>query len=81
MSSILEQAVEVREKRVALERSCAELRLSKAEWTTYAIAAGEAMKIAEDGLRNAFVMLDRLNQLAKEEIARIGAMKSEGEAG
>lgn len=81
MSSILEQAVDVREKRAALERSCKELRDLKGAWTGHAIAASNAMKIADDGLRNAWVMLDSLNQLAKEEIARISAIKPEGEAG
>jgi hypothetical protein len=43
----------------------------KGDWAAYDIAAGEAMKIADDGLRNAWNMLDRLNQLAKTEIGRM----------
>jgi hypothetical protein len=73
MANILEQAVEVREKKEELERSCKRLRDLKGDWTCHAIAASNAMKIADDGLKNTWVMLDRLNQLAKEEIARISA--------
>ena len=66
--TLLERAAEVRERRAAIERTCQELRQLKGNWTAHAIAADEAMKIADDGLRNAWAMLDRLNQLAKAEI-------------
>ena len=69
--TLLDRAAEVRERSAALKRTCQDLRGIDAEWTTYAIAAEEAMRIADDGLRNAWNMLDRLNQLAKEEIARL----------
>ncbi len=69
--TLLDRAAEVRERNAALKRTCQELRQIDAEWTTYAIAAEEAMRIADDGLRNAWNMLDRLNQLAKEEIGRM----------
>ena len=66
--TLLERAAEVRERRAAIERTCQELRQLKGNWTAHATAADEAMKIADDGLRNAWAMLDRLNQLAKAEI-------------
>jgi hypothetical protein len=69
--TLLERAAEVRERRAALERTCQELRQLKGDWTAHAIAADEAMKIADDGMRNAWAMLDRLNQLAKAEIGRM----------
>lgn len=74
--TLLEQAAEVRERRATLERTCQELRQLKGDWTAHAIAADEAMKIAEDGLRNAWNMLDRLNQLAKAEIGRLATPNS-----
>lgn len=69
--TLLERAAEVRGRRAALERTCRELRQLKGDWTAHAIAADEAMKIADDGLRNAWTMLDMLNQLAKAEIGRM----------
>ena len=75
--TLLERAAEVRERRAALERACQEIRQLKGEWTTHSIAADEAMKIADDGLRNAWNMLDRLNQLAKEEIGRMATANAE----
>ena len=75
--TLLDRAAEVRERNAALKRTCQELRQIDAEWTTYAIAAEEAMRIADDGLRNAWNMLDRLNQLAKEEIGRMATANVE----
>ena len=75
--TLLDRAAEVRERNAALKRTCQELRQIDAEWTTYAIAAEEAMRIADDGLRNAWNMLDRLNQLAKEEIGRMATANAE----
>lgn len=57
--TLLDRAAEVRERNAALKRTCQELRQIDAEWTTYAIAAEEAMRIADDGLRNAWNMLER----------------------
>ena len=74
--TLLERAAEVRERHAALDRTCQEIRQLKGEWTTHSIAADEAMKIADDGLRNAWNMLDRLNQLAKEEIGRMATANS-----
>lgn len=68
--TILERAAEVRERRAALERTCRELRQLKVDCTAHAIAADDVMKIADDGLRNVWAMLDRLNQLAKKDIVR-----------
>ena len=76
--TLLDRAAEVRERNAALKRTCQELRQIDAEWTTYAIAAEEAMRIADDGLRNAWNMLDRLNQLAKEEIGRMATANVAG---
>lgn len=69
--TLLEHAAEVRERRAALERTCQELKQLKGDWTPFALAATDAMKIADDGLRNAWAMLDRLNWLAKTEIGRM----------
>lgn len=69
--TLLEHAAEVRERRAALDRTVQELKQLRGDWTPFALAAGDAMKIADDGLRNAWQMLDRINWLAKAEIAHM----------
>lgn len=73
--SLLDSAAEVRERRLALEIACQALRHVNGEWTAYAIAADDAMGIAHDGLRNAYIMLFRLHQLANLELDRIKLAK------
>lgn len=68
--TILELAANVRQQKAELDALCKELRAAGGEWTTHALASDEAMKIADDGLRNCWCMLDRLKNLAREEIAR-----------
>ena len=75
--TLLEQAADVRERSAALDRTCNELKQLNGDWTAYAIAAGEALKIADDGLSNAWRMLDRINQLAKTEIGRMATPNAE----
>jgi hypothetical protein len=41
----------------------------RGDWTSYQLMLDEAMGIAHDGLRNAWVMADRVRQLAKEAAA------------
>ena len=41
----------------------------RGDWTSYQLMLDEAMGIARDGLRNAWVMADRVRQLAKEAAA------------
>ena len=63
--TILELAADVIEKRVELERTCKQIRNEQGDWTLYSTTGCEAERIAIDGLRNAWVMLDRLNRLAQ----------------
>ena len=71
--TLLEQAAEVRERRAALGRTVQELKQLKGDWTQFELAASDAMRIADDGLRNAWQMLDRLNQFGKAEIGKLAA--------
>lgn len=69
--TLLEQAAEVREQRAALARLVHDLKQRNGDWTPFALAAEAAMSISDDGLRNEWQMLNRINQLAKAEIARM----------
>ena len=66
--TILELAADVREKRAELERTCEQIRFEQGDWTLHSMAGSEAERIANDGLRNAWTMLDRLNRLANSEL-------------
>lgn len=65
--TLLEMAANVRQRRMELDAICAELKSAGIEWTKISIAASDAMKIAEDGLRNAWSMLDRLYWIAESQ--------------
>ncbi len=78
--TLLEQAAEVRERRAALGRTVQELKQLKGDWTQFELAASDAMRIADDGLRNAWQMLDRLNQFGKAEIGKLAAPNARSEA-
>ena len=79
--TLLEQAAEVRERRAALGRTVQELKQLKGDWTQFELAASDAMRIADDGLRNAWQMLDRLNQFGKAEIGKLAAPNDRGQRG
>jgi hypothetical protein len=64
---ILEAAANVRQAMLELEAICAQLRDAGADWTMYAIAAEDAMKIADDGLRNCRTALGSIKGLALRE--------------
>lgn len=67
--NILELAADVREKRAELERICDQILAEQGDWTMLLIAGSEAEKIATDGLKNAWMMLDRIILLAKQSRA------------
>ncbi len=69
--TILEMAANVRQKKADMDAVCQELRRVGGEWTDHSIAAEDAMKIAEDGLRNCWAMLDRLHAMARAEVTRM----------
>lgn len=71
--TILELAANVRQKKTELENTCAALRHCGGDWTGYSISGEDAMKIAESGLQNCWVMLDRLHSLARDELAKATA--------
>lgn len=64
--TILELAADVREKRAELERTCEQIGSEQGAWSLYSMNGSEAEQIAYDGLRNAWIMLDRINRMAKE---------------
>jgi len=65
--SLLELAANVRQKKSELDSLCDDMRHHQKEWVAYSMGGEDAMKIAEDGLRNCWTMLDRMHQLAKTE--------------
>jgi hypothetical protein len=67
---LLESAANVRQAKAELDDICKQLRHDGKEWCGVSIAAEDAMKIADDGLRNCWVMLDRIKQIALAERAR-----------
>lgn len=69
--TILELAANIRQKKSELETTCVNLRGANGDWISYSLAAEDAMRIADDGLRNCWTMLDRLHNMAKDELARI----------
>lgn len=69
--TLLEHAAEVREQRAALARLVQDLKQRNGDWAPFALAAEDAMRISDDGLRNEWQMLNRINQLVKAEIARM----------
>jgi hypothetical protein len=70
---ILEAAANVRQYRAEVEAICSQLRDAGGDWIPYKIAAEDAMKIADDGLRNCWCMLDRIKQLALDQQKRSAA--------
>lgn len=73
--TILEMAADVRERHAELERTCAKLRDVSGDWTLHSMAGSEAERIATDGLRNAWTMLDRLDRMAKSELDKTANAK------
>jgi hypothetical protein len=69
--TILEMAANVRQKSEELNNTCSELRRCGGDWTGLAIAREEALRIADDGLRNCYAMLERLNCIAVGELQKI----------
>lgn len=69
--TLLEMAANVRQKKTELDATCAEMRHANGDWAGHAIAAEDAMKIADDGLRNCFAMLDRLHRIAIDDLAKM----------
>lgn len=66
--SILEMAADVRDMYKHSREVCEKLKSAKADWTKYGIALDEALKISEDGLRNCWMVLDRIRWLAQDEL-------------
>lgn len=58
--SILDQAAEVREKARRVKQLCDDMRHAGKPWVSAEIAHEEAQEIARTGLRQAWVMLDRI---------------------
>jgi hypothetical protein len=71
MLTLLEMAANVRQKKAEIDATCADMRHIGGDWTSHAIASEDAMKIADDGLRNCWAMLDRLHQIAREDLAKM----------
>lgn len=69
--TLLEMAANVRQKKAEIDATCTEMRRVGGDWTSHAIASEDAMKIADDGLRNCWTMLDRLHQIAREDLAKM----------
>lgn len=76
--TILEMAANVRQKKSELDAACTELRELSGEWTGLAIAGEDAMRIAENGLRDCWTMLDRLHGLARAERERLDETRRRG---
>ena len=71
--TILELAANVRQRKVEVDAVCEQMRHTGGEWTSHSIAAEDAMRIADDGLRNCWTMLDRLHQIAREDLAKMAS--------
>jgi hypothetical protein len=69
--TMLEMAANVRQKKAELDAVCAQLRTLNGDWTEHSLAAEEAMKIADDGMRNCWAVMQRLKRLAEQEVARL----------
>ncbi len=69
--TILELAANVRQKKAELDAICADMRHTGGDWTSHSIASEDAMRIADDGLRNCWTMLDRLHQIAREDLEKM----------
>lgn len=67
--SILEHAAIVRQRKQEIDVLCTEMRREGVEWTSCAMAAEDAMKIAEDGLRNCATVLNHLYQIGHADLA------------
>lgn len=64
--SILDQASDLREKARRVKELCDEMRHEKKPWIGAEIAHEEAQEIARTGLRQAWSMLDRIEQWLTE---------------
>jgi methylmalonyl-CoA mutase cobalamin-binding subunit len=64
--SILDHAAEVREKARRVKELCDEMRRAGKPWVGAEIAHEDAQEIARAGLRNAWTMLDRIQQILVE---------------
>ena len=69
--TLLELAANVRQRKIDLDNLCSEMRNVGGEWTSHSIAGEDAMRIADDGLRNCWTMLDRLHQIAREDLEKM----------
>ena len=69
--TLLELAANVRQRKIDLDKLCGEMRNVGGEWTIHSIAGEDAMRIADDGLRNCWTMLERLRQIASEDLAKM----------
>lgn len=68
--TILEMAANVREKSQELDTACGELRRVGAEWSGFSVAREDALRIADDGLRNCWTVLEKLRCLAIDELRK-----------
>jgi hypothetical protein len=69
--NILEMAANVRQKKAEFDAVCEQLRALNGDWTEHSLAGEEAMKIADDGMRNCWAVMQRLKRLAEQEVARL----------
>ena len=75
--STLDMAADARQKKAEVDAVCAELKSAGAQWTRTALFADEAMTIAGDGLRNCWMVLDRIHAAAVLDLEKA---KKTGEA-
>lgn len=68
--TILEASANVRQAKRELDETLAELRRAGHESTDLSMAADYAMKIADDGLRNCWEMLNSLLSIAATRCGR-----------
>lgn len=68
--SIPDRAARLIAKRDELEDLQSKIRDKEGDWTTLALAGGEAINAAHDALQHAWNHLDRLCQLARMELER-----------
>jgi hypothetical protein len=75
--TMLEMAANVRQTKSELDDACSRLRSLGGDWTEHSLAGEEALKIADDGLRNCWAVMQRLKRLAEQEVARLQAAAPE----
>ena len=78
MAPLLDRAADVRQKHANLKAMLDDMRSAGMEWVGYSIGAEEAMRIADDGLRSCWTMLDRLFHLAYNAKTEAEKRGSEG---